>query len=140
MNGNEAIEQLAGTFKEVGGREQRGDGRRHRLPIPLAEILQVTPVRRCSASRASSGSPIQRASIQIWIRQGLVDFVSSRGQPEEFRLGRYFVQKGLATRDQIDAVVSQRLAPGKLLGEMLVEEGLATREELNVALTRQSSD
>src|SRR5262249_20161393 len=51
-----------------------------------------------------------------------------------------FVQKGLATRDQIDAVVSQKLAPGKLLGEMLVEEGLASRDELNDALTRQSSE
>ncbi len=133
---NEAIEQLAGTFKEVEAESKEVMGG-DIAAIPLAEILQVLQMQRQSGVVRITN---QRASIQIWIRQGLVDFVSSRGQPEEFRLGRYFVQKGLATRDQIDAVVSQRLAPGKLLGEMLVEEGLASREELNDALTRQSSE
>jgi CheY-like chemotaxis protein len=133
---NEAIEQLAGTFKEVEAESKEVMGG-DIAAIPLAEILQVLQMQRQSGVVRITN---QRASIQIWIRQGLVDFVSSRGQPEEFRLGRYFVQKGLATRDQIDAVVSAKLAPGKLLGEMLVEEGLATREELGDALTRQSSE
>jgi hypothetical protein len=105
--------------------------------IPLAEILQVLQMQRQSGVLRITN---QRASIWISIRQGLVDFVSSRGQPDEFKLGRYFVQKGVATRDQIDGVASEKSGPGKLLGEMLVDHGLASREELTDALTRQSSE
>ncbi|HVY44261.1 MAG TPA: DUF4388 domain-containing protein [Minicystis sp.] len=133
---NEAIEQLAQTLKDVEAESKEvmsGDI----SAIPLAEILQVLQMQRQTGVLRITNP---RASVQIWIRQGLVDFVSSRGQPEEFRLGRYFVQKGLASRDQIDALVSSKHEPGRLLGDVMVEQGIATKEELADALTRQSSE
>jgi hypothetical protein len=106
--------------------------------IPLAEIMQVLQMQRQTGVLRVTNP---RSTVTVFLRQGLVDFVSSRGQPEEFRIGRYFVQKGLATREQIDALVqSKQLPPGKLLGEALVEQGVGTREDLSDALMRQSSE
>ena len=75
------------------------------------------------------------------IRQGLVDLVQSRGAADEFRLGRYFVEKGLLSREKLDTILEERGDPGQvLLGELLVTSGAVGREDLVDALSRQSSE
>jgi len=105
--------------------------------IPLAEILQVLQMQRQTGLLRITNT---RASVSISIRQGLVDFVQSRGAPEEFRLGRYFVEKGLVTREEVDLVAQSRSGTGGLLGDALVDSGRVTKEDLGEALTKQSSE
>lgn len=106
--------------------------------IPLAEILQVLQMQRQTGVLRVTNT---RTAITISIRQGLVDLVQSRGAADEFRLGRYFVEKGLLSRDRLDALLKERGEPGQvLLGEVLVGSGAVSREDLVDALTRQSSE
>ena len=39
------------------------------------------------------------------VRFGLIDLVQARGAGSEFRLGRYFVEHGLVTPDDIDRIL-----------------------------------
>jgi len=80
-----------------------------------------------------------RTTVAICIRQGLIDLVQGRGASDEYRLGRYFIERGLVTRDQIEAVARSR-PPGQLIGEALVAAGLASQDDLVDALSRQSSE
>jgi CheY-like chemotaxis protein len=105
--------------------------------IPLAEILQVLQMQRQTGVLRITNT---RASVAISIRQGLVDFVQSRGAPEEFRLGRYFVEKGLVTREQVDQLAHSKSGSGALLGDALVDSGRVTKEDLSEALIKQSSE
>jgi hypothetical protein len=81
-----------------------------------------------------------KASVTIAIRLGLVDFVQARGAPEEFRIGRYFVEKGVVSRDQVDDLLRTQVAQGTLTGEAIVAAGHATHDELREALSKQSSE
>jgi hypothetical protein len=82
-----------------------------------------------------------------------VDLVQSRGAGDEFRLGRYFVEEGLVTPEEIDECLegrreadalrsSNRDFPGTrpLLGDLLVDSGKVTAQELRGALVRQASE
>lgn len=103
--------------------------------IPLAEILQLLQLQRQTGVLRVSN---QRTSVTLSIRQGLVDFVQSRGAAEEYRLGRYFVEQGAVTRDELDEVLSSN--GGKLIGEALVDSAKVTKEALATALAKQSSE
>jgi CheY-like chemotaxis protein len=103
--------------------------------IPLAEILQLLQLQRQSGVvRVANG----KSSVVISIRQGLVDFVQARGAPEEFRIGRYFVERGSVTRDQVDELV--RTKNGILTGDAIVAAGHASVEDLREALAKQTSE
>jgi CheY-like chemotaxis protein len=106
--------------------------------IPLAEILQVLQMQRQTGVLRVTNA---RTAITVSIRQGLVDLVQSRGAADEFRLGRYFVEKGLLSRDRLNTLLKERGDPGQvLLGELLVTSGAITHEDLVDALSRQSSE
>jgi len=105
--------------------------------IPLAEILQLLQLQRqTGVLRVSSA----RAAVTISIRQGLVDFVQSRGAADEYRLGRYFVEQGAVTREQLELVLATKVAGGQLTGEALLEGGQVTKEALTEALVKQSCE
>lgn len=123
------LESTEGAAKEVMG----GDI----AAIPLAEILQVLQMQRQTGVLRISNA---RSAVTISLRQGLVDFVQSRGAAEEFRLGRYFVERGLVTREHLDQIILGRGPGGLLLGDALVNSGKVSREDLNDALARQSSE
>ncbi|MCK6590414.1 MAG: response regulator [Polyangiaceae bacterium] len=104
--------------------------------VALAEILQILQMQRQTGVLRVMNN---RTTVAIYIRQGLIDLVQGRGSPEEYRLGRYFIERGLVTRDQVEAVVKSR-PPGQLIGEALVAAGLVSLDDLADALTRQSSE
>jgi DNA-binding response OmpR family regulator len=104
--------------------------------IALAEILQILQMQRQTGVLRVMNN---RTTVAIAIRQGLIDIVQARGASEEFRLGRYFIERGLVTREQIEAVLKARTAP-LLIGESLVVAGLVTRDDVTEALGRQSSE
>jgi len=103
-----------------------------------------------------------KIEITMLVRGGLIDLVQARGAGSEFRLGRYFVEQGLVTPDEIDRLLRDNLpgaraptppesgarsallrddgSPRKLLGDLLVQTGRITAEQLREGLSRQSSE
>lgn len=105
--------------------------------IPLAEILQVLQMQRQTGVLRVSNA---RAAVTISIRQGFVDFVQARGGPDEYRLGRYFVEQGVVTREQLDQVLRTKVPAGQLTGEALIDAWGLHRDALREALTKQSAE
>jgi len=104
--------------------------------IALGEILQVLHFQRQTGElRITSGD----REVVVYLREGLVDLVQGKGMNEKLRLGRYLVEEGVVTREELEALLRDR-PKNKLLGEMLVELGVIGEEELKQALARQSSE
>ncbi|XXX76207.1 DUF4388 domain-containing protein [Sorangium sp. So ce134] len=104
--------------------------------IPLAEILQLLQMQRQTGVLRVTTN---RASVTISLRQGLIDLVQARNSSDEFKLGRYFIERGLVTRERLEALLRAK-APQTLLGQVLVEAGVATNDDLIAVLERQSSE
>lgn len=104
--------------------------------VPLAEVLQVLQMQRQTGVLRVFNN---KMTLTIWVRQGLVDHVQSRGTADEFRLGRYFIERGLITREQLDQLLRDR-KQGAPVGQAIVDAGLAAKEDLIDALARQSSE
>lgn len=104
--------------------------------IPLAEVLQLLQLQRQSGVLRVFNN---KSTLTIYVRQGLVDYVHSRGTADEFRLGRYFIERGLVTREQLEQVLRDR-KQGAPVGQAVVDAGFAAKEDLIDALARQSSE
>ncbi|WP_437733341.1 DUF4388 domain-containing protein [Sorangium sp. So ce1335] len=104
--------------------------------IPLAEILQLLQMQRQTGVLRVTTN---RASVAISIRQGLIDLVQARNSSDEFKLGRYFIERGVVTRERLEALLREKM-PGTLLGQVLVDAGVATNDDLIAVLERQSSE
>ncbi len=124
-----------------------------RRPATSADDSQQT----ASPGRAAEWRPVPGGSeVTITWRNGLVDFVHSRGAGDEFRIGRFLIEEGLVTKEEIDALLRRRDSlppprasrppasgkpqPRPVLGDVLVKEGRITDEQLKEALTRQASE
>lgn len=105
--------------------------------IPLAEILQLLQLQRQTGVLRVSNA---RTAVTLFIRQGLIDFAQARGGAEEFRLGRYFVERGGVTKDQLEEILRTRVADGQLVGQAHVEAGFISKDALAEALAKQSSE
>ena len=135
---NDVVDALASSLRDV----ESVDGVKEIMggdiaAIPLAEILQILQLQRQTGVVRVSNA---RAVVTIFIRLGLVDFVQSRGGADEYRLGRYFVEQGSITREQLDDLLKAQVASGQLIGQALIEAGLATPEALTDALAKQSCE
>ncbi len=121
----------------------------------LLEITKApTPRTEASAVRAwhsvAQSRPFPTGSeLLITWRNGLVDLVQSRGTGDEFRLGRFFVEEGLVTPAEIEAMLTRRdsepprgpsSAPRRLLGDMLLADQRVSEDQLRGALVRQASE
>jgi CheY-like chemotaxis protein len=114
-------------------------------PTPRTE----TSIARAWQSVAQSRPLPSGSEVLITWRKGLVELVQSRGTGDEFRLGRYFVEEGLVTPEEIDALLTRRDSeppgatprqPRRLLGDMLLEAARISEEQLRVSLVRQASE
>jgi DNA-binding response OmpR family regulator len=122
--------------------------------IPIGAALQLLQIETQSGLLVVSDGTTE---VTISMRRGRIDLVQARGAGDEFRLGRYFVEHGLVTPDDIDHILRDSASPPrlpsdqppppeevggprKLLGELLVDAGRVTREQLREALARQSSE
>ncbi len=135
---SDVVDSLAEALKDV----ESAEGMKEVMggdiaAIPLAEILQLLQLQRQSGMvRVNNG----KVSVSIAVRHGLVDFVQARGAPEEYRIGRYFVERGVVNREQVEELLRTRVADGVLTGEAIVAAGHATAEDLREALAKQSSE
>lgn len=107
--------------------------------IALGEILQVLHFQRQTGKLCLVSG---EAEVVIYLREGFIDFVEGRGMSEKLRLGRYLVEEGLVSRDELEALLRGRDegSPRKLLGEMLIELGVLSEADVKRALTKQSSE
>ena len=105
--------------------------------VPLAEMLQVLAMQRQTGVLHVTNN---RSSVTISVRQGQVDFVQARGSSDEYRLGRYFIEKGVLTREQLDDLLAELRGTSKLLGEELVNRNIVSREDLVDTLSKQCSE
>ncbi len=113
--------------------------------IPIGAALQLLQVEAKSGVLEVTDG---RTEVTICLRDGLIDLVQARGAGREFRLGRYFVERGLVSDDDIDRLLRESGPPRparenaarKLLGALLVDAGRVTREQLREALARQSNE
>ena len=125
--------------------------------IPIGAALQLLQIEAQTGVLVVTDG---KTEVTVSMREGLIDLVQARGAGNEFRLGRYFVEHGLVTPDDIDRLLrdnaptprppppdakpprrATRRAPSRrLLGDILVDSGRVTREQLRDALARQSSE
>jgi CheY-like chemotaxis protein len=112
--------------------------------IPIGAVLQLLQIEAQSGILVASDG---RTEVTMVLRQGLIDLVQARGAVSEFRLGRYFVELGLVTPEDIDRLLRDRprrreaTSPGRRrLGDLLVDSGRVTPDQLRDALARQSSE
>ena len=89
--------------------------------IPLAEVLQMLQLGRQSGICTITNGKV---AVTVYIRDGLVDLARGKGAAEEFRLGRYLIEEGLVTRDELNTILKNRVAGRRLLGEALINYGL----------------
>ena len=83
------------------------------------------------------------ARIEIYFRNGRVDFASAVGVADEFLLGRFIVDDGDLAPEQLDKVLAERARSTTavpLFGADLIARGLVTRDALARAMVRQTSE
>jgi CheY-like chemotaxis protein len=128
--------------------------------IPIGAVLQLLQIEARSGLLVVTDG---KTEISMSVRQGLIDLVQARGAGTEFRLGRYFVELGLVTTEDITRILRENAPPAtkqppesgsrsalprdesptakrKLLGDLLVGSGRVTPDQLKDALARQSSE
>jgi DNA-binding response OmpR family regulator len=105
--------------------------------VSIAEVLQLLDLQRQSGTL---GVYTRDAEISLTIREGRVDFASSRGLSDEFLLGRYLVEEGALTKDQLKQVLANRTGSKRLLGESLVALGFVSEGIVKKALIEQTSE
>ena len=127
--------------------------------IPIGAALQLLQVEGQTGVLQVTDA---RTEVSIAMREGLIDLVQARNAGAEFRLGRYFVEHGIVSPEDIDRLLRDNTptkppppAPDappvfpahenasvarKLLGDILVDSGRVTRDQLRDALARQSSE
>jgi CheY-like chemotaxis protein len=122
--------------------------------IPIGAALQLLQIEAQTGVLLVTDG---KTEVTISMRKGLIDLVQARGAGSEFRLGRYFVELGLVTPDDIDRLLrdntptprppadvpmprEEQSTSRRLLGDLLVDAGRVTREQLRDGLARQSSE
>ncbi len=105
--------------------------------ISIAEVLQLLDLQRQSGVLSIF---TRQAEITLYVNQGRLDFAAARGLRAEFRIGRYLVEDGAITRDELHTVLDNRAGSKRLLGELLVQLGMASEEQVKRALVRQTTE
>ena len=105
--------------------------------VPLAEVMQLLQMQRqTGVLRIKDGARL----LTVCLRDGLLDLARLDGGPSELRLGRYFLEQGVATRADVEEAVLRARRSGKLLGDELVDAGIASDAAREEALRMQSSE
>src|SRR5262249_43823704 len=105
--------------------------------ISIADVLLLLQD-QTQTGTLTLAKPDQR--LDLFLRNGRVDFASARGVPEEFLLGRFLVEAGEISPSQLASVIEERkqTAGAGLLGAELVSRGLITPPGLWKAMVVQT--
>jgi len=119
-----------------------GEGTRDALSgdisvISIAEVLQLLDLQRQTGVLSIF---TRHSEITLFVKMGRLEFAASRGLRVEFRIGRYLVEDGTITKDELQTVLDNRAGSKRLLGELLVQLGMASDEQVKRALVRQTHE
>jgi hypothetical protein len=78
--------------------------------------------------------------VNLFLREGELDFATHEGLPHEFLLGRYLVDKGDLAREDLDIYILRARQAGKVLGDFLVSEDIISDDLLRQSLVQQTSE
>jgi DNA-binding response OmpR family regulator len=103
---NEAILEMMEVIHEVGRPEEAvvllsGD----LAAVPVGAILQLLQAENLTGVLLCTNG---EAEVRATFRHGAIDLVQSTGVGDEFRLGRFFIDEGVLTVEQIDEVNRNR--------------------------------
>ena len=76
--------------------------------IPIGAALQLLQIETQSGMLVVSDGTTE---VSVSMRRGRIDLVQARGAGDEFRLGRYFIEHGLVTPDDIDQILRESSPP-----------------------------
>jgi len=110
--------------------------------ISMSEVLELL------AEQGQSGilrvvNTETNARVELYFREGRVDFAAAVAVAEEYLLGRFIVGAGDVSPERLDEVLAERArstAAVPLFGADLIARGLITREALARAMSRQTSE
>ncbi len=105
--------------------------------ISIAEVLQLLDLQRQTGVLSIF---TRQSEITLFVKMGRLEFAASRGLRVEFRIGRYLVEDGTITRDELQTVLDNRAGSKRLLGELLIQLGMATEDQVKRALVRQTHE
>ncbi len=105
--------------------------------ISIAEVLQMLQLQRQSGALAVTR---RSSEITVYVKSGHIQYVSAKGLSQNFLLGRYLVEDGALTREELAVVLTQRSGSRRLLGEQLIQLGHCDEAQVGRALVRQTSE
>jgi CheY-like chemotaxis protein len=104
--------------------------------ISIAEVMQMLELQRqTGALDIESGNK----TITLSLSDGRIDLAQTTNLAHSFRLGRFLVEDGVITRDELEPFLADENTKN-LLGEALIEKGMANHDQVQKALRRQTSE
>ena len=133
-----AKDALLEMVEAVRDLERGGEGGGHVLSgdlgvVPIGAILQLLQVENQTGNLVCRSGATE---IVASFRKGMIDLVQSSGAGDEFRLGRFFVEEGILTPEQIDDVLA-RMRAAELGDESAPLSRVTVRNELAVGHTSE---
>jgi DNA-binding response OmpR family regulator len=115
----------------------------HIQQVPIAQVLGLLQQQRQSGVlvviRPGETQPGDQR-IELCFKLGKVEIALADGLGEEFLIGRYLVEQGALSRQDLDLFLKSRGTPSKPIGEQLVKLSYVTDAELKRALERQAAE
>jgi CheY-like chemotaxis protein len=105
--------------------------------ISIAEVLQLLDLQRQTGVLSIF---TRHTEITLYVKVGRLEFAAARGLPVEFRIGRYLVEDGAITREELHTVLDNRAGSKRLLGELLIQLSMVNQEQVRRALVRQTTE
>ena len=109
--------------------------------VPIAEVLTLLQSQRqWGTLTAQRGDDEVR--LEVFFKAGRVELCLGQGLGEEFRVGRYLVDQGAVSRQDLDLFLKSQTSDGgrKPIGEKLLKLGYCTEPDLKAALARQAQE
>jgi CheY-like chemotaxis protein len=135
-----ALSELARVFVSAAPEMAHADGVLLRVDlgaVAIADVLQLLQIQRATGVLNIARDD---SSVEAFFRDGRLDFVAARNLREEFLLGRFIVETGAISHQDLDLFLRSRAGTRKLLGAQLVKLGYITPENLALALRQQSCE
>jgi CheY-like chemotaxis protein len=105
--------------------------------VPLAQVLQLLQDQsQTGVLTITRGA----AKVDVYFRQGKVEYAFAAGVSEEFLLGRFIIDNNLMARNDLDTLLKSRSGSTQLLGAQLVKLGYVTPAELRQVMGQQASE
>jgi len=105
--------------------------------IPIGEILQVLQMQRQNGILEVSN---RKMTVFINLHDGIIDLAQCEKGSAELLLGRYFLERGLVSSEDLEQAVREASENHELIGARLIELGFVSAEDLQAALARQTSE